>query len=190
MREPSLLALFFACGLSLSGCALPAAGPSSAGEPLDLVASVDLQRYEGRWYEIGRLSNSFQDHCRGEVTADYTLREDGRVDVVNRCRTEDGGVDSARGVARRPDADRPAALEVRFAPSWLSVFPAVWGDYQVMALEDDYRWSMVGTPSRRYLWILAREPELDEARIDSLLEEARRQGFPVDEVERTRQEER
>lgn len=185
-RTP-LRTLACACCLLALACASPAGRPPAGSGPLELVESVDLERYEGRWYEIARLPNSFQDHCRGEVIAEYELREDGRVDVLNTCRTRGGAVDSARGVARRPDPARPAALEVRFAPAWLSVFPAVWGDYQVMALDGEYRWSLVGSPSRQYLWILARERRLAEPRIDSLLAEARRQGFPVDEVVRTRQ---
>lgn len=168
-------------------CSAPAGGPQAGDGPLALVDSVDLERYQGRWYEIARLPNSFQDHCRGEVTADYTVRDDGRVRVENRCRTEGGGVDRAVGVARQPDSDRPAALEVRFAPAWLGWLPAVWGDYQIIALDADYRWSMVGSPSREYLWILAREPELDERRVRSLLVLAERQGFPVEAVTRTRQ---
>jgi apolipoprotein D and lipocalin family protein len=79
-------------------------------------------------------------------------------------------------------------LEVRFAPAWLGWLPFVWGDYQVMALDDEYRWAMVGAPSREFLWILAREPDLPEARIESLLAEARSQGFDTEAVERTRQE--
>lgn len=178
-----------AVGLAALACSTPAGDPQAPGGPLELVESVDLRRYQGRWYEIARLPNSFQDHCLGEVTADYTLRREGRVDVVNRCRIEAGTVDSAEGVARRPDPDRPGALEVRFAPSWLSWLPAVWGDYQIVALDDDYRWVMVGSPSREYLWILAREPRLHDARLQGLLAEAGRQGFPVDAVRRTRQEE-
>lgn len=184
-RLPAIPVLVVACGLSAVGCASSGERPPPAGEPLELVESVDLERYQGLWYEIARLPNSFQDHCRGGVTAHYTLRDDGRVDVVNSCRTEDGRADSAAGVARRPDPSRSAAFEVRFAPSWLSWLPAVWGDYQIMALSEGYWWAMVGSPSRKYLWILAREPELDEDRIRALLVEAEREGFPVEEVRRT-----
>lgn len=163
------------------------AEPGATRTPLTLVDSLDLERYQGLWYEIARLPNDFQEQCRGEVTAEYTLLESRRVRVVNRCRTGEGDLDEAEGVARRPDADRPGALEVRFAPSWLSWLPAVWGDYQVLALDDDYRWSMVGAPSREYLWILAREPRLDEERLRSLLDRAEGQGFPVDAVTLTSQ---
>lgn len=184
---PRLRALVSTWGLLALGCSTPAGGPPAARGPLDLVDELDLERYQGLWYEIARLPNSFQEQCLGEVTARYTLRADGRVDVVNRCTTEDG-VASAEGLARRPDPGRPAALEVRFAPAWLSWLPAVWGDYQVIALDENYRWAMVGSPSREYLWILAREPRLGEGRLGALLAEAERQGFRADAVQRTRQQ--
>lgn len=190
MPEPLLRPLAFISGLLALGCTMSTDRVPGAGEPLDLIESVDLERYQGLWYEIARLPNRFQDRCRGEVTAEYTLREDGRLDVLNRCRTEDGGFDGVSGVARRLDPDRPGALEVRFAPSWLSWLPQVWGEYQIMALDDDYRRALVGSPSREYLWILAREPELDEEAFRSLMAEAERQGFPVEKVRRTPQEDR
>ena len=156
--------------------------------PLDLVESVDLQRYQGQWYEIARLPNRFQDQCASNVTAEYRILENGRIRVVNRCKLPSGEMDEAEGVARRPDPDRPAALKVRFAPRWLGWLPFVWGDYQIMALSDDYHSVMIGAPSREYLWILAREPVLPEGRIDDLLAEAERQGFNPAKVRRTRQD--
>jgi len=156
--------------------------------PLDLVESIDLQRYQGLWYEIGRLPNRFQDECSSNVTAEYTLLDDGRIKVVNRCKRPNGEMNEAEGVARRPDPDREAALEVRFAPKWLSWLSFVWGDYQIMALSDDYRSVLIGAPSREYLWILAREPVLPEDRLDELLDEADRQGFNTANVRRTTQD--
>tara|TARA_Y100001933_G_C18931821_1_gene535654 strand:- start:55 stop:615 length:561 start_codon:yes stop_codon:yes gene_type:complete len=156
--------------------------------PLELVESVDLDRYQGLWYEIARLPNRFQDQCAANVTAEYTLLESGRIKVVNRCELPGGEPDEAEGVARRPDPDREAALKVRFAPRWLSWLPFVWGDYQVMALADDYGSALIGAPSREYLWILARKPSLPETRIDELLAEAERQGFDTGNVTRTRQD--
>ena len=141
-------------------CLLSAASalPAYARPPLDLVDEVDLDRYQGVWYEIALLPNRFQARCVASTAAEYTRLDDGRVRVVNRCRTADGEFDQAEGVARPADPDRPAALEVRFAPKWLSFLPFVWGKYQIMALDEDYQWAMVGAPSRKYLWILAREP--------------------------------
>ncbi len=162
------------------------AAMANAREPLELVDSIDLQRYQGRWYEIARLPNRFQRQCDGEVSADYELLEDGRVRVTNRCRRPDGGWSEAQGIARRDASDpRPAALEVRFAPRWLSFLPFVWGDYRVIALDDDYRHALVGSRDRDYLWVLARETELADSVFDDLVERARRQGFDVDALQAT-----
>lgn len=168
---------------AVAPAALAAGFGASGKAPLELVDALDLERYQGTWYEIAKLPNRFQARCMAETTAEYTLLDDGRIRVVNRCRVADDRFDTVRGTARRPDPDRPGALEVRFAPGWLSWLPMVWGDYQVMAIDDAYSSVLVGAPSRTYLWILAREPELAPARIDALLAEARRQGFPVDRIE-------
>lgn len=177
-------ALAFAC---LLGLAAPVTSPARQG-PLELVDDLDLERYAGLWYEIARLPNEFQDQCAGEVAAEYTLLENGRIRVVNRCRTAGGEFDQAEGRARRPDPQQPAELKVRFAPRWLSWLPFVWGDYQVMALDPDYSRVMIGEPSRTYLWILAREPQLPDDTTEALLDEAARQGFDADRVVRTRQD--
>jgi apolipoprotein D and lipocalin family protein len=153
---------------------------AAADRPLSVVASVDLARYAGTWYEVARLPNRFQDHCAGDVRATYVLRPDGRITVANQCRTSDGGIDRAEGVARLADEKGSTAkLKVRFAPAWLSWLPMVWGDYQIMELAPDYSHVLVGTPDRAYLWILARTPGLDEATRLRLTEAAARQGFDV-----------
>jgi apolipoprotein D and lipocalin family protein len=164
----------------------PLTALSQSDGPLELVDDVDLERYQGRWYEIALLPNRFQDQCVADTSAEYTLTGNGRIRVVNRCRTADGDFNRVVGEARSAD-ERPASFEVRFAPKWLSWLPFVWGDYQIMALDDDYRWAMVGAPSRKYLWILSREPSLPESRIESLLAEARRQGFDTEAVVRSPQ---
>jgi apolipoprotein D and lipocalin family protein len=154
--------------------------------PLRVVPHVDLSRYAGLWHEIARLPNRFQEKCAGDVTAHYTLRPDGRIDVLNRCRVEDGTFIEARGVARRVDEDTPnSVLEVRFAPAILSFLPQVWGDYQIIALAPDYSYAVVGAPSREYLWILSRSPQMDTDTYRALVEEARQQGFNVDLLLRT-----
>lgn len=152
--------------------------------PLQTVPRVDLNRYAGDWYEVARLPNRFQDRCVGDVRASYALRSDGRIDVVNRCRTADGSID-AQGVARVVDEQTFARLEVRFAPSWLSFLPMVWGDYWVVGLADDYSWAVVGSPDRKYLWILSRTPALDAATFDRAVSIARDNGFDVDRLART-----
>src|SRR4029079_10539096 len=119
--------------------------------PVTPVASVDLERYAGDWFEIARLPNWFERRCVADVTASYRLRPDGRLDVVNRCRTRKGSL-TARGVARVVDDLSRARLKFRFAPAPLSFLPFVWGDYWILGLPDDYSWPGVGPRGRNYLW--------------------------------------
>lgn len=170
--------------LAVCASLLVAVTARAADEPRT-VPSVDLERYVGDWYEIARLPNSFQSQCVSDVTATYRWRDDGRLDVVNRCRTPSGEVDEAVGVARVADEKTRAKLEVRFAPAYLAFLPFVWGDYWVLGLEPDYRWALVGTPDREYLWLLAREPELSEHEYAKVLQLATEQGFDVSTVVRT-----
>ena len=128
-----------------------------------------------RWYEIAALPNFFQRNCVRDTTADYGLRGDGTVEVVNRCETEDGEVDEARGVARPAGPASNAKLEVSF----VNIFgkQLFWGDYWIIGLGEDYDHALVGTPSRRWGWILAREPRPSPQRIESWLERLREQGY-------------
>ena len=148
---------------------------SVTAEPPRTVDSVDLERYMGRWYEIAALPNFFQRNCVRDTTADYGLRGDGTVEVVNRCETEDGEVDEARGVARPAGPASNAKLEVSF----VNIFgkQLFWGDYWIIGLGEDYDHALVGTPSRRWGWILAREPRPSQQRIESWLERLREQGY-------------
>jgi apolipoprotein D and lipocalin family protein len=157
------------------------------GEPVATVPFVDLDRYLGRWLEVARLPNQFQDQCASDVTADYVRRDDGRIGVTNRCRRADGTVDQAEGVARVVDTSTNAKLKVRFAPAWLSFLPFVWGDYWVIGLADDYRLAVVGSPDRKYLWVLSRSPELPEPDWQQAMQVARRNGFDVSRLVRTKQ---
>jgi apolipoprotein D and lipocalin family protein len=156
----------------------PAAAPAQALQPVHAVPFVDLDRYAGDWFEIARLPNRFQRQCVGDVRATYARRPDGRVDVVNRCRTAEG-VTEARGVARIADERTFAKLKVRFAPEWLSWLPMVWGNYWIIGLAPDYSWAVVGDPDRDYLWILARAPVLDDASLAVARVAALDNGFYV-----------
>jgi apolipoprotein D and lipocalin family protein len=146
-----LLALF-----SISACASQPVNRTSSA-PLEAVASVDLNRYLGRWYEIARLETSFEKGCEG-VTADYSMRDDGLIEVINTCRegAPDGKARAAKGKARIIDSVSNAKLKVSF-------FGPFWGDYWVIDLTDDYSRSIVGEPSGRYLWILSRTPTITDA---------------------------
>jgi len=164
--------------LAFLALALPAC--AHRGPPLRTVDRVDLQRYVGTWYEIATIPASFQKGCVG-VTATYTLRPDGDVDVVNTCRKErlDGPERSARGKAWSVDPSN-AKLEVQF-------FWPFYGDYWVIDLGNDYEYAVVGHPSREYLWILSRKPSMDEATYQAILGRLREQGYDLSRIERTPQ---
>ena len=150
--------------------------------PLRVVESVDLTRYAGRWDEAARLPNKFQNQCTGDVVVHYAARADGRMDVVNQCRTAANTVDSARGIARKAgDGTSNARLEVRFAPAILSFLSSVWGDYWIIGLGPDYTWAVVGTPSREHLWILSRTPQMSATSYERAIEIAQRQRFRRDQ---------
>jgi apolipoprotein D and lipocalin family protein len=148
-----------------------------------VVPNVDLERYAGTWHEIARLPNRFQAKCISNVTAHYTLRPDGKIDVLNRCRVKDGKFIEARGLARVVGKGQPnSVLKVRFAPAFLSFLPQVWGDYQIRLLAADYSYSVVGSPDFKYLWILARTPDLPASTYQELVEAMREQGYGVDRL--------
>jgi apolipoprotein D and lipocalin family protein len=154
--------------------------------PLQVVAPVDFHRYAGLWHEQARMPNPFERKCTGLVTAEYTVLDDGGVAVRNRCQRADGSVAESNGIARvvrvagQPGAGR---LEVSFMPGWLAWLPMAWGDYWILKLDRDYQVSLVGTPDRRYLWLMSRAPVLDEAVLRTELDYARTLGFDVDKLE-------
>ena len=152
---------------------------SQRTESVRTVSVVDLDRYLGDWFEIARLPNRFQRACAGDVRASYARRSGGGIDVVNQCRTADGGLLEARGVARIADSRTSAKLKVRFAPAVLSFLPFVWGDYWILGLGDGYSWAVVGSPDRNYLWILGRTPTLQAELYASAIKVAQANGFDV-----------
>jgi apolipoprotein D and lipocalin family protein len=150
----------------------------------NVVPNVDFERYAGTWHEVARFPNRFQKSCVGDVTANYTLRTDGKIDVVNRCRVQDGTYISVRGIAKTAGKGLPnSMLKVRFAPKFLSFIPQVWGPYHVIMLAEDYSYAAVGSPDRRYLWVLSRTPELPKAKYEQILEQVRSLGFDIRKLE-------
>ncbi len=139
------------------------------------VAGVDLERYAGLWYEIAHVPNRFQRDCVRDTTARYALRDDGKIEVINACYRENGKRKRAKGLARIVKGSSNSQLEVSFFK--LLFFRPVWGDYWILGLDSEYRWAVIGTPDRKYGWILSREPSLDEddrEQIESILRE---QGY-------------
>ena len=149
--------------------------------PPTTVPHVDLNRYLGTWYEIAAFPQSFQKGCTG-TTATYSLRADGQIDVLNRCRkgSLDGDESSAKGRARVVDRTTNAKLEVSF-------FRPFWGDYWIIDLGAEYEYAVVGHPSRDYLWILSRAPTLGAAAYDGIIARLRAQGYEVERLRRTLQ---
>jgi apolipoprotein D and lipocalin family protein len=127
--------------------------------PVKTVSKVDLERYLGLWYEIAKIPNRFQKKCAHGTTAEYTLHDDGRINVVNRCTEDNGSLSEIKGIAKIVDTTSNAKLKVSFI-SFLGWRP-FWGDYWVIGLDEDYRWAVVATPDRKYGWVLARSPTLD-----------------------------
>lgn len=152
-----------------------------AEEPLTTVPHVDLQRYVGRWHEVAKIPNRFQKQCARGTTAEYTLREDGRITVLNSCVQADGRPDQAEGLARVVDTATGAKLQVSFV-SFLGWRP-FWGDYWVIGLDPDYRWAVVGTPNRKYGWVLARTPQLDAAAMEQVHAVLEANGYRRDAFE-------
>ena len=148
-------------------------------DSLSTVPSVDLGRYAGTWYEIARLPMWFQRHCV-DSTSTYTPRSDGTIGIHNECATEKGGIDKADGVATVVDTKTNARLAVIFDNWFARLFGSSReGNYWILDLDTEYRTAIVGTPDRRYLWILSRTPVLDEETYQRLVEKAGQLGFSV-----------
>jgi apolipoprotein D and lipocalin family protein len=185
LRIPRLNTLLL-CATTLLA-AHPHAQAQSAPAPLQAIARIDVPRYMGTWYEVARYPNRFQKQCVADVQAQYTLRLGGRVTVLNRCRVASGATEEAVGEARQIGAADAPKLEVRFAPAWLAWLPMVWGDYWVVDLDPAYQLAAVSEPSREYLWVLSRTPQVALQAYADLLVRLTAQGLDVTRLERTPQ---
>lgn len=172
---------FLAGGALLAAATVYGFAKSGASD-LSTVPSVDLKRYTGKWYEISRYHNRFQRQCVGDTTAEYTLRNDGKISVLNTCRKSGGGVSQARGTARVVDRQSNAKLKVTF-------FWPFSGDYWIIGLDPEYRWVVVGEPSHKYLWILARKPHMSDEDYKMALAIVREKGYDPNRLQMTLQEE-
>jgi apolipoprotein D and lipocalin family protein len=142
----------------------------------EVVSAVDLNLYKGTWYEIARLPNSFEKNLKC-TTANYTLRSDGRITVLNSGVKINGPSKpkTAKGVAWIPDPKSPSKLNVRF-------FWPFSGDYWIMALDKDYTYALIGEPARKYLWILCRNRVMDDKVYSTLLDTAVKNGYDVSTI--------
>ena len=164
MRKIKLILL---SALILVGC-------STKHPHLETAPKVDLDRYLGKWYEIARFEHFFEEGCKS-VTAKYSLRDDGKIAVVNRCiMIEDGKEKKAKAVAYSTNESN-TKLKVSF-------FRPFYGDYWILDLADDYSYALVGTPNREYLWILSRSKEMDQKTKERLIQKSQSLGFNTSDI--------
>ena len=167
MRKFKYLCFIFATALLTACSNQPVYRVSN--EVVQAVNSVDLNRYLGKWYEIYRLPNWFEDGGCQTVTAEYSLRDDGHIKVLNTC-YKTNKKQEAVGIAKTVEGSNNAKLKVSF-------FRPFYGDYWVLDLASDYSWVLVGEPSGKYFWILARDKTLSKALEDTLISKAEKLGY-------------
>ena len=178
-RQVNLKLIFYAGLFLLIQC--QSRKPSSMIDT-STVPEVDLKRYMGTWYEIARFPHSFEKNLAG-VTATYTLRGDGKIEVLNQgfVDTLDGKLKKARGKAKVPDPGQPGRLKVSF-------FLFFYADYFILELDaENYQWAMIGSSSPGYFWILCREPFMKEELYGELLRKAELRGYDLSRLQRVLQ---
>ncbi|HOP03076.1 MAG TPA: lipocalin family protein [Tenuifilaceae bacterium] len=171
-----ITALIFS--LIVAGCS---SQTKNGNVTMQTVKNVDLERYMGTWYEIGRFPHSFEKDLVG-VTATYKLKKNGKVEVLNQGykNSLDGKLKRAKGFAKVPNPNEPGRLKVYF-------FWPFGGDYLILDLDEEYRWALIGSYSLNYLWILSRTPQMPEEEYNRLVEKARSLGYNVSRIERVEQ---
>ncbi len=149
--------------------------------PLRTVPKVELERYMGKWYEIASFPQWFQKGCTAS-TATYSLRNDGKVNVLNECRdkTLDGKMRQAKGKAWVVDKQTNSKLKVSF-------FWPFSGDYWIIDLAPGYEYAVIGHPKRTYLWILSRKPHMDTGTYEAILQRLKAQNYDLGPLKKTLQ---
>ncbi|MGE9745994.1 lipocalin family protein [Bdellovibrio bacteriovorus] len=144
----NLILSVFVLGFVSTGWAAPATVPF-----------VDLNKYLGKWHEVASIPMVFQKQCVGNTTAEYSVAEEGMIQVLNSCDTKSGDRSVAEGRAKVVDSDSNAKLKVTFVKiiDWVFGFG---GDYWILDLAPDYSYAVVGDPTLQYAWILSRQPSL------------------------------
>jgi apolipoprotein D and lipocalin family protein len=163
LQRSTLIAASLAMGLLLSAC------KTTPEAPMATVSAVDLARYQGKWYEVAVIPNSFQSMCVADTQAQYTADGD-VIRVVNRCRKIDGSLEQASGVAKIVEGTNNSKLRVSF-------FRPFYGNYWILDLDADYQWVLVGEPGRKYGWILSRTPTLPPEVLNRILDKAVSLGY-------------
>jgi len=180
MKKHKTVQIIGLCILMLISC-------KSNSQKIDMdystVSHVELEKYKGKWYEIARFNHRFERGLVG-VTATYSVLPDGKIKVVNAGykNTLNGKFKTANAKAKIPDASQPGKLKVYFIPFY-------GANYNIMELNENYQWALVGSSSPKYLWILSRTPKMDEEIYNLILAKAKKRGYAVDELIKVEQSE-
>ena len=171
--------LLLGAGILLLPFSACARGGKVMTEELKVVPYVKLERYTGTWYEIARYPQRFQEGCVASKAV-YELGQNGKIQVYNECRqgSLEGPVKSVRGKAKVVDPATNAKLKVTF-------FWPFYGAYWIIDLGQNYEYAVVGHPSRKYLWVLSRTPEMGESVYRGILERLEKQGYDTGRLMRT-----
>jgi len=145
--------------------------------PLDTAPNVDLKQFQGKWYEIAHLPRPTQTDCH-DTTATYTMQGDGQLAFVHECTLADGRYHGATALAKVTDARDPSKMQVDFG--------GIMGDYWIIEVAPDYRYAVVGHPSRDYLWILSRSPDMNGTDLKAVVDHAHNNDFDTNKLEYTR----
>ena len=182
-RLRRLMRVWVLACLAGTACTLSQAQAVSSPPPVTPIDRLDVPRYLGTWYEVAKFPNRFQNMCAANTRAEYRLLDSGQIEVINRCQKANGDTAEAVGRARQIGDENSPKLKVRFAPAWLSFLPMVWGNYWVIDLDTDYQLAAVSEPSREYLWILSRTPQVEPAIYAALLDRLKAAGFDTGRLE-------
>lgn len=177
--------------IAVGGALLVGLGMATAAyaqnQPLKTVDKVELDRYLGVWYEVARKPLYFQNKCDRDVTATYTLNENGNINVDNKCYSKDGKLNQSIGEAYVQNAPFNSKLKVSFLPSAIRWLPVGRGDYWVLKIDEDYQTVLVGEPKRKYLWVLSRSAHPNEAVVKEYLDYAQSVGYDLGDLIKTQQ---
>ncbi|MDA3879997.1 MAG: lipocalin family protein [Prolixibacteraceae bacterium] len=142
-------------------------------QSIDSAFKFELEEYLGAWYEIARFDHKFE---RGleQVTATYSMRTDGKIKVLNQG-YKDGKLKKAEGKAKLAAPDTPRRLKVSF-------FLFFYAPYNILELDEDYTYALIGSETEDYLWILSRTPQMDDETYQMLLENAKKRGYDTSKL--------
>ncbi|MDK1683394.1 lipocalin family protein [Acinetobacter terrestris] len=156
-------------------------------EPLQAVEKIELNKYLGTWHEVARKPLYFQRKCDSNVTANYSLNENGNIKVDNSCYTKDGKFKQTIGEAFVQNAPSNSKLKVSFLPKIIRSLPVGRGDYWVLKIDENYETVLVGEPDKKYMWILSRSQQPQPEVVQEYLNYAESIGYDLSDVIKTKQ---